>query len=144
MMRKEPQTRRTWTRTFDLRREDKGWCRPSSCSLGNQALGDPRGRMVSVPFLLCRGLSASSRLSIHLPCASVSPLVLGELPPGSGVGMGPVVVSGDIGQSSLRAAGHRATQRGEAAGAPRGGTGCRGPSRGLSSEAEKGTWGESS
>lgn len=67
--------------------------------------------------------------------------------------MGPAVVAGYIGQSSLSGwpQGHTVVgaapcelRRGEAAGAPRGGTGCRGPSRGLSSEAEKGTWGQSS
>ena len=73
-MRKEPQTRRTWTRTFDLRREDKGWCRPSSCSLGNQALGGSQGEDGQCPFPPLSGaLSLQPAFHPFALCLSFSP-----------------------------------------------------------------------
>lgn len=99
MTTRQPQTRRMWTRISEPQREDKGW---SPLLLLPGQSGHSRGRLC--PFLPSRrplsllqgsGDSASHPFAL---CASVSPLALGELLPGSGVtfsvpiGSGPLVV----------------------------------------------------
>lgn len=82
MMRREPQTRRTWTRTFDLRREDKGWS-PLLLLAREPGPGGSQGEGGQCPFPPLSG-ALSLRPAFHpfASCASVSPFALGELLPG--------------------------------------------------------------